>query len=98
MSNLDPSTQKKIVQEGLVEVERRDNPLCVNKTTSLSNFNGGSNDDRSARPKSGIGRDSSGNAELKMEKSSTDVKIEMMSTSKFSNRVTFDSMNPPYKP
>ena len=47
---------------------------------------------------SGIGRDSSGNAELKMEKSSTDVKIEMMSTSKFSNRVTFDSMNPPYKP
>ena len=66
MSNLDPSTQKKIVQEGLVEVERRDNPLCVNKTTSLSNFNGGSNDDRSARPKSGIGRDSSGNAEMKI--------------------------------
>ena len=66
MSSLDPSTQKKILQDGMHEAERRENPLGANKTVSINIPNSAfSQDDvRSARPKS-FSRESSGVGEGK---------------------------------
>ena len=63
MSGLDPSTQKKIMQEGASEADRRDALLSANKGATLNNPVVHVGDDRTSRPKSFSARESAGTGE-----------------------------------